>query len=278
MDMLPGTISSETGAMLARNLLILCYHSISDARRDALAVTVNSFRKQMVTLRNRGYQTITLADLVGKLDDNEPIPSKTLVITFDDGYRDVYLNAYPVLEVLGLRATVFLVTDLVNTKQMLYPQYYIKRFGGQPSDYRVLGWGEIREMADYGIEFGSHTCTHANLPTLSSHAVQRELVESKRLIEKQVSQPVVSFCYPEGLWSRSVIALLDSAGYQCAVVTPNAASLPMTRFSLERVSVYRSTNRWLFEFKISRAYRMLTGSRLFWGAKHVLKEARASWI
>lgn len=272
--MLPGTIPRETGAILSKSLLILCYHSISDTRRDALAVRVNSFREQLLTLRSRGHQTITLANLAKKLADNEPILPKTLVITFDDGYRDNYLNAYPILKELGFTATIFLVTDLVDTERMLYPQYYIQRYGGQPSEYSILRWEEIREMANYGIEFGSHTCSHSNLPTLPPHAIQHELVESKRLIEEQVSQPVVSFCYPEGLWSSSVMAVLDSVGYQCAVLTPNSAGVPMTRFTLKRVSIYPPNHHWLFEFKISKAYRMLTESRLFWKAKDVFRSIR----
>ena len=272
--MLPGIIPHDTGAMLTKNLLIICYHSISDKRRDGLAVRVNSFRKQMEALRSRGYQTITLASLARKLNDKEHILPQTLVITFDDGYRDNYLNAYPILKELGFTATIFLVTALVDTERMLYPQYYIQRYGGQPADYSILRWEEIREMANYGIEFGSHTCSHANLPTLPSHDIQHELVESKRVIEEQVSQPVVSFCYPEGLWSRSVIAVLDSIGYQCAVVTPNSTGLPATRFALKRVSIYRPNNHWLFELKISKAYRMLTESQLFWEAKPVFESIR----
>lgn len=186
---------------------ILTYHFIGnnpnpeDKARDNLSVTPEEFEKQMEYLNQEGYKTMVLDTLFAVLYGKDTLPSKPVILTFDDGYVDFYFNAYPILKKYNFGAVVFLPTGLIGTS------YY-------------LNWGQVKEMAKSGIiSFQSHSINHADLTTLSLTDAEQEIRDSKRVLEDKLGIPVNAFAYPYGMSSEDVRKLVQGAGYAGAVGT-----------------------------------------------------------
>lgn len=227
--------------------LILAYHSISEHRRDSLAVRASDFAAQMAWLRRRGYRAITLREFMSQsIKKGE----RLVIITFDDGYADNYTLAWPILKQHGFVATIFLVSDYVNTKQILPWDQPKILSPSETSHYHVLSWDQIHDMAASGIEFGSHTCTHPELTTTSPEQSLDEVDRSRHDLQRQLGQDVVSFCYPRGALNAATIRLVEQSGYWGAVVTPKRAGIPLNRFTLRRVGVYYNVTPLRFQIKI----------------------------
>jgi peptidoglycan/xylan/chitin deacetylase (PgdA/CDA1 family) len=233
--------------------LILAYHSVSERRTDALAVRLDAFERQMAWLARRGYRSATLADLVSGAADG---PGPLVVVTFDDGYRDNFTLALPVLERHGFVATVFAVSDYVGT-QRIFPWDEPKLAAlPDPDPFRVLDWDELRDLRERGFEIGSHTCSHPHeLRALPAEERWEELVRSKRDLEAKLGAPVVSFCYPRGSVDPDVVRAVEEAGYACGVVTPPRRGLPLTPYTLRRVGIYQRNSDRIFRLKTSRFVR-----------------------
>ena len=188
------------------NVPILTYHYIRENpdRNDrlgfALSVTPADFAAQMDWLARNGYQTITTAELHAYLAGTRALPSKPVILTFDDGYADFYTAALPVLRGHGFTAVAYIVSGFV----------------GQP---RYMTADQVRESDRSGVEIGSHTVSHPDLTTMPGSSVLFQLRESKRVLEGLVGHPVVSFCYPSGKFSRSVAAAVSAAGFDDATTT-----------------------------------------------------------
>ncbi|MBV6396431.1 MAG: hypothetical protein HFACDABA_02029 [Anaerolineales bacterium] len=228
--------------------LILAYHSVSDRYDGNLAVPPAVFERQMAFLSQRGYRSMTLETFV-----RQPLarPEKIVILTFDDGYADNHAVAFPILKKYGLTGTIFVTADYVNTDHIYsWDKNRIK----SPEDeaaYRLLTLDQIFEMMEYGMEFGSHTSTHAILPILSEEQCWREIHASRESLSRMLDQPVTSFCYPEGKLNDRIVQMVAGAGYACGVVTPPRAGLPLSRYTLRRAGVYRSTSPLAFRLKMS---------------------------
>ncbi len=191
-----------------------------------------------------------------------------LAITFDDGYRDNYTHAFPVLERLGLRATVYVSTAYVETGDC-FPWVMRNTNGREPhDDDRPLTWDHLHEMLRSGVfTVGSHTLTHPLLSGLDRASAHREICESKRVLESQLGVPVPTFCYPAGDFNRETIQLVDQSGYAAAVVTPNRFILE-TPLTLHRVGIYRNTTPLLFKVKTHRLVARAQKTRFTWRLKN----------
>jgi peptidoglycan/xylan/chitin deacetylase (PgdA/CDA1 family) len=188
------------------NVPILTYHYIrvnpdrNDRMGFALSVTPSDFAAQMDWLAQNGYHTITTADLYTYLNGYGGLPSKPVILTFDDGYADFYTTALPILRSHGFVAVSYVVSGFVG-----WPGYMTS--------------AQIREADRSGMEIGSHTANHPNLATLPAGAVRTQLAQSKEFLEQVVGHPVVSFCYPSGKYTSAVAAAVAAAGYQDATTT-----------------------------------------------------------
>jgi len=168
---------------------ILMYHSIStnlfglSHPHTQINTTPEVFSAQMRWLRNAGYKSINLSDTLEGLACRQDM-SKQVVITFDDGYRDILTEALPILKQCGFSATVFLATDRIRETPM--------RFEGV--DY--LTWSDVRELHREGVNLGSHTVTHPDLRSMEPDQIDYELGYSKEVIEDKLGAAVESFSYP----------------------------------------------------------------------------------
>jgi peptidoglycan/xylan/chitin deacetylase (PgdA/CDA1 family) len=232
--------------------LILAYHSVSDARTDGLAVRASDFEYQIGWLHRHGYRSITLAEFRGETFNRG---ERVVIITFDDGYADNYTAAFPILKCYGFVATVFLVSDFVGTDELLPADVARIKPGDDRSPYRILSWEQVGEMAAHGIEFGSHTCTHRLLNSLSVEGRWDEIARSRADIGNKIGHEVESFCYPAGGLDKEAIQMVEKAGYDCAVVTPTRYGIPLCRYALRRIGIYRHNTPLLFRLKTTAMMR-----------------------
>ena len=193
-------------------VLVLCYHGVSERWDSDLAVRPQRLRAQLQLLLHRGWKPASFTDAV-----TDPPWRKTLAVTFDDGYRSVRTDAFPVLAELGILGTVFVPTALVGWPGPLQWDG-IERWLGTPyeSELVPMDWDELRWLAYRGWEIGSHTCSHPHLPEEDDGVLEFELTRSRESLEAHMDMPCRSLAYPYGDVDRRVIKAAGAAGYQTA--------------------------------------------------------------
>jgi peptidoglycan/xylan/chitin deacetylase (PgdA/CDA1 family) len=204
---------------------VLMYHRIEDLTlRDAkspllrdLTVSPADFEDQIRFLVSSGYTPVLASRVEEAVQKGEPLPAKAVAITMDDGYRDNFEEAFPILLKYKVPATIFLVTN---------------NFGRSDR----LSWHEVLQMKqEAGFGYGSHTVHHFDLTTLDQKTLDYELLESKRLIEVEVQDPVTSIAYPSGSYNEFVKARAKAAGYLAGwkkgggMVTPSEDMMMLPR-------------------------------------------------
>jgi len=184
---------------------ILMYHYIrpapsiyTDYLGYRLTVTPGDFTAQMDWLASSGYHPVDFNDLRSYFSGAVPLPAKPVVITFDDGYADLYTTAYPILQVHKFKAVAYIVTSFV----------------GQAS---YVTAAQVQEMDRHGIQIASHTVDHANVAKASLYWATAQLAASKTWLENLTGHSVVDFAYPSGKYSATAIAALQATGYDTAV-------------------------------------------------------------
>jgi peptidoglycan/xylan/chitin deacetylase (PgdA/CDA1 family) len=210
---------------------ILMYHRINvvtpstPAESRGLTVHPAVFARQMTWLKRQGYRTITQRELFEALMCGRSLGPKPIVITFDDGYRDVFFKASPVLDRLGMRATAYVVSGRIS--------------GSDPS---FLTWPLLHALERRGIEIGSHTMAHLDMTSLSDARMLEDLTRSRRVLERELGHPVPWLAYPFGAYNARVERLARRAGYLLAVTTrPGAVQSARRPFALPRLRVLDST-------------------------------------
>lgn len=216
---------------------VLMYHRVSDkaGRKEKLRVSLDRFNRQMHYLYKHGYRTIPAVDLVRFCRGEMALPKKAIVISFDDGYKDNYLYAFPILRKYNLSAIIFLVSDYIGSTN---------RWDEHPED-ALLSWGEILEMLKGGIEFGSHGRTHPNLLHLSEEEIRSEMQESRVALEEGLKRQVKLFAYPFGKFDPGDKNIVKACGYQGAFSTLSGKNGEgQDPFALRRILI-RGYDTWL---------------------------------
>lgn len=233
------------------SLPVLTFHSVDD-QSSVISFSPRLFKEGLARLEEHGYQTIDLLEAVGMVQRREMFPERCFVITFDDGYRNAYSEAFPVLQQSGMSATVFLTVGESSANGATR----LPSLSGRD----MLSWDEIREMhASGSVRFGAHTLTHPDLTKLPAGRVEAEVRDSKSIIEDALSAPVGSFAYPYGRYdgqSREIA----SRHFECACSDRlGLITAKSDAFALERVdSYYLRTDR-LFDILLSNSF-----SRYIW--------------
>jgi len=215
---------------------------------------------------DKGYTSLTLTDFFMRLAQDN-LPRKTLVVTFDDGYCDNYLFAFPILKQYGFRGTIFLISEYIGTDRP-FPMDTDKEWDELMEEDLPLTWGQVLEMKEYGMEFGSHTCSHERLDKLPEKEMINEIVASKSFLEQKIGSPVTSFCYPTGRFNSHIKEAVQKAGYLTAVVTPVQGQLREDAYSIKRVGIYSNDHGWRFLLKISLCFQMLRDYGLLYKLKN----------
>ena len=213
------------------SLPILMYHRINvvtsstPAASQALTVHPADFERQMRWLKRHGYRTVTQREVFDALFRGRPLGPRPILITFDDGYRDVFYRASPVLERLGFRATAYVISGRISR--------------GDPS---FLTWPLLKALEERGVEIASHTVHHRDLTSLSAHDALAELTQSRRVLERELGHPVQWLAYPFGRFDARVEELARRAGYVLATTTqPGVRQSAQAPLALRRLRVLDST-------------------------------------
>ncbi|MGH9861128.1 MAG: polysaccharide deacetylase family protein [Candidatus Acidiferrales bacterium] len=240
----------------ANHLVILTYHSIS-AGDSPLNISPALFTEQMEWLASH-TSVMALDHVIGQPTD--AIDRRTVILTFDDGYADFYSNAAPILLKLKLPAIVFLPTAHVGRTN---------GWPGQPAwvkEEPLMTWDQVKELADAGIEFGSHTVNHPDLTQLAPTHLERELADSRREIEQRSGRTVAHFCYPYGKWNGAVRdATLRHYRSACTTIAGTLRDMPQRAGSdhglLPRVDAHYVRNPGLFRTMFTQRFEAYIAAR-----------------
>ena len=216
-----------------RVIPILMYHSVSNDEGGTLHVTPENFSRQMTFLHKNGYSVLSLDDLVRGIKKGTGFVPGTVVITFDDGYEDNYLHAFPVLSKYDMPAIIFLVTSYVDTRD------------------GYLRWDQVRLMMKNGIDFGGHTKSNVYLPSVDdTRRLREEVAGCKEDIEFKTGREVEYFCYPIGGFNKKVKNAVKKAGYKGACTT-NRGFDRFNRdvYELNRIKITNSDMNEPFHFR-----------------------------
>lgn len=207
----------------ADRLLVLLYHRVvapevyarfSGAER-IFSIPADRFREQLEWLVRSGRRVVSLDTLVDALEGRTQLPGGSVCITFDDGCASVHTRARPILQELGLPATVFVTTD--ENAWIFHEGEYTER---------RMTPDEIRACAQSGLQIGSHAVTHRGLNEMSPDEVRAELRDSREQLTKWAGTPVDTFSVPLNFYNRTTLALCREAGYRAVCTSDNGATHP----------------------------------------------------
>lgn len=224
---------------------VLMYHKVSPSRKEKYRISPEKFTSQMEYLSKKGYQTISPDDLLEFVRQKRTLPERSVLIAFDDGYKDNFTYAYPILKRYKFQATIFLVT-----------QYIGKKNGWSDGSEEMLSWEEIEEMKREGFSFGSHTHTHPNLLELPRDKVLSEIRDSKRILEERLEETISFFAYPYGKFNSQIEEIVKEAGYSGAFSTlPGTNGRNEDPFLLRRILIrgYDTKLHFILNLKLGRS-------------------------
>ncbi|HUT86262.1 MAG TPA: polysaccharide deacetylase family protein [Elusimicrobiales bacterium] len=194
----------------AKGLPVLMYHKIGRPPKNSkfkkLWVSPKKFERQINYLIKHKFTPINFSDL----NNPEKLPKKPVLITFDDGYKDNYKVAYPILKEKNAKANIFLAYESIGKHNRWH----------NPDEEHwlpMLTWDEIKQMTDEGlIEFGAHTLNHKNLTEVDTETAKWEIEECKHRLEQKLNHPVCAFAYPygAGAYDKEIRQLVLDAGFQ----------------------------------------------------------------
>ncbi len=232
--------------------LVLCYHAVSDRWRHTLAVSPKALEDQVRIVLRLRYRPVSASEVVSGR-------GRLLHVTFDDAFRSI-LIVLPALERLHVPVTVFACSELANGG-LQFPVLTPADDGKTTdADLRTLDWDGLRELADRGVEVGSHTVSHPWLTSLADAELGRELRESRARCEAELGRPCRFLAYPYGDHDARVRAAAKTAGYDAAFALPGRAR-PFDQFGIPRVGVYPKDRLVRFALKAPVARRPIGALR-----------------
>lgn len=203
------------------------------------SISPRQFKKHIQFLVDQGYETHTFANL-----QSNTIPSKPVIITFDDGYECVYKHAYPILRQAGFKAVVFVVAGYINDWNRWDTNLGKIRF-------RHLSADQIRGLSQAGWEIGSHSVNHRPLPYLNNNLLHSELTRSSQILKHITDKDIVSISYPFGIQNPRVQATAKKVGYRYACQNISWNGKKRNVFAIPRLPVYQFDTAGSLQKKLS---------------------------
>lgn len=236
---------------------VIMYHRVirdkSEGGVHGIYVTETQFEEHLKYLKENNYETITFEDLLdnrykNRFDKNK----KQIILTFDDGYTDNYNYAFPLLKKYGFKCVIYLLSHLD------YNRWDVEVKDNPEQKFKLMNMDMIKEMEEYGIEFGGHTKTHPKLATLSLEEVREEIVTSKKVLEERLGHSLISFAYPYGNLNEDVKKIVRDCGYDFAVATDSGdISFSEDLFQIRRIGIFSTNNFFTFKRKVSGRYNFI---------------------
>ena len=224
---------------------ILAYHKVDTIREFGITcISGNAFEKQIRFLAENGYQSISPECMVAAIQTRATLPKKPILITFDDGYENVYTHAYPIMKQYGYIATIFLLAGYIEQ----WNKWDVK-LGWQR--FKHISWKQIRMLSREGFSFGSHGINHLFLTRHDDTKTKDEIYTSKLILEELLEQPINVFAYPYGNYNARVVHWVRECGYIAAFsLNPYAPITSDNIYALPRVAIYRSDTMGSFKAKL----------------------------
>lgn len=183
-----------------RGIPVLYYHSVNDTVDNEVTISPELLKKQLEYIKYQGYITLSMNEVENYILYNQPIPEKSILITFDDGYMDNYYKAYPILKELNMKATIFCITSELDGS------YYLSEEA-------------LKEMSQNNIDIESHTVNHLHLNKLTYDEQLKEMSGSKTKLENITGKKVTSIAFPFGDYNEDSVKAAKNAGYSIAFTT-----------------------------------------------------------
>ena len=225
---------------------ILMYHRFG-YEDSSLFVTPENFERQMADIKGKGYEVISLDELVKGIENKRKFNHKTVVLTIDDGYRDNYFHAYPVLKKYDFPATIFIISNYIG------------------NDKDFMTWEQIETMRENDISFGGHTKNQVYLPDIEKKVILwDEIAGCKRAIQNRIRGRINYFCYPTGGFTEEIKKIVRISGYKGACTTNRGfAKSNKDLYELKRIKVTNAdTNKPLsFRAKLSGYYNLFRSKK-----------------
>ena len=188
----------------ARSLVVLQYHHISDSTPASTSLSPELFKQHIDYLKDNDFKVLALSSVMAAIEKGESLPNKSVVITFDDGYRSVYTNAFPILKQYNFPFTVFVNTQPITQK--------LNQF---------MTWNELQELIDAGADVGNHSVNHLHLipqhfndeASSKNKLVENEITRAQSTLEKNLSKVIKAFAYPYGEFNQQSKEILKSLGF-----------------------------------------------------------------
>ncbi|MGL5594428.1 MAG: polysaccharide deacetylase family protein [Cetobacterium sp.] len=240
---------------------VIMYHRVikdeSEKGVHGTYVTVEQFEEQMKYLKKKGYETVTFKDLLNnRYKQRFDKDKKWIMLTFDDGYKDNYENAFPILKKYQFKGIIYVLDGIE------YNKWDVDNPGNPEKRFTLMNQEELLEMQNYGIEFGGHTSTHPRLADLSIENVKSEIINSKSNIEKIIGRELLSFAYPYGSLNEEVKRIPQEAGYRFAVATDSGSIVfSDDLFEIRRIGIFPTNNLFNFKRKVSGKYNFIKVKR-----------------
>lgn len=246
---------------------ILCYHTVEAGWTSSLSFEPDDFDAHCAWL-TRHRTMVGLSEATAAMDHRYRLPRRVAAVTFDDGLSGLYHHAFPILLRHRIPATIFVVAET-----LLPAGRPVDWVDGPSPPLQTLTLEQIREMAEAGIEIGSHSFSHHDLTTLGAEACEDDLRRSRELLEDLLERPVPHLAYPRGRHDATVRAASQRAGYTHAYTLPQGPE-PVGAHAVPRVGLFGGNSvaqlrtkaqRWYPAARRSRVYatgrRLLTGPR-----------------
>jgi peptidoglycan/xylan/chitin deacetylase (PgdA/CDA1 family) len=245
---------------------ILTYHTVGDYKEilpAGINIPIEAFRSHMDYLFQHEYKVVPLGEIVNHMIHGQKLQGKALAVTFDDGYEDHFLHAYPILKRYGFPATIFLTVQYINGSWESE-----KADGGR---IKALSRDQIVKMQDGGfIQFGSHGFTHRNLLSANEEDRVFEIRDSKLYLEKMLGQTVDFISYPFGGCDEKIRHIVREAGYKAGF---SIWSRKPDIYSVQRIPLHTRDGLRRFRFKLSPLYcimKSLLRFRYHFGYHHAI--------
>ena len=234
---------------------IIMYHRvINKSENEGIYGTYlyeDMFRKHLQYLKDKNYTVITFKDL-DKIGWRNRLKKdkKYIILTFDDGYKDNYDLVFPILKEFNFKATIFLMGSST------YNEWDVK--AGGEKEFPLMSVDMIKEMQDYGIEFGAHTFNHPKINTLSNDEIEHQIIDVKKPLEEKIGREIITFAYPYGILNDYAKEMAKKAGYTFALATDSGSvCLSDDLYQIRRIAIFPNTNLFSFKRKVAGNYNFI---------------------
>jgi peptidoglycan/xylan/chitin deacetylase (PgdA/CDA1 family) len=239
---------------MSKSLPILAYHHVTPLADDMINVSLTHFEDQMALLSRRGFTALFISEAVDCLRGRKTWPSKPVVLTFDDGYRDNFRFAFPVLKKYGIKATIFTVTGWMSefrdppNDEEIFTHRQCRELAEQGQAARIaLSWEEVRLMEESGlVEIESHGHSHNKELFLNGPGLRRELYLSQESFIRHLNRQSRHFCWPGGRYNESSLKIAGALGFISTCTTERGINIPgHDPMRLKRVTAKDDQAPWL---------------------------------